>query len=248
MLKNKILLLTLNGLTLQQIYEELKKDPELNYISEEEAEEVANSIGSKFVTIIEPEYPKKLRCKNNPPAVIYYIGNIDLLSDDILCITGSKFATFYGLMVTEDIIKENDSTTIISGISYGVDKQVVISTLEHNKKFIGVLASSFLNTYPSNLKDLCEVIMHRGGLVISTSSPGSKVTEKSFICKNELMVLLCDRVLIIEAKEQSESMHIANYAIDQNKEVMAIPGSVYNENSKGTNMLIQEGATVYNLK
>lgn len=247
MLKNKILLLSLSGLTIKEIYHELKKDPELKAIDENEAEQLAENIGSAFTTIIDEDYPKKLRCINNPPCIIYYRGNIKLLNMSLLCITGSKFASYYGLMVTQDTVQEIKDEIIITGISYGIDKQVVISSLENNKVVVGVLASGFSNIYPVNLNGLCSLIEARGGLVVSLFAPKTKVIDSNFIQRNEFLVSLSERVLVVEAKQNSESIYIADYASEQNKEVMAIPGSVYSENSKGTNLLIQEGATVYSI-
>jgi DNA processing protein len=157
---------------------------------------------------------------------------------------GSRAVSPYGQQVTRQFATQlaERGVTIISGLAFGVDSIAHESALEAGGKTIAVLPGSVDTIYPRQHEQLAERILAQGGAVISEYPPGTSVMKHHFIERNRLIAGLTDAVLIPEAALKSGSIHTANFAIDQGKDVLAVPGPITSPTSVGANNLIKRGA------
>ena len=197
----------------------------------------------KYVTYSDEKYPIKLREINNPPYVLFYKGDIELLNFNMAAIVGSRKNSMYGKEVTKVIVSELKKINfgVISGVAYGIDSIAHREILRLNGKTIGILGCGIDIIYPKINRDLYTNII-KDGLLISEFLPGTKPLSYNFPRRNRIISGLSEGVIVIEASNKSGSLITVNYALEQNKNVMAVPGSIFNEGSKGCNLLIRDGA------
>jgi len=199
--------------------------------------------GVKVATYHDPDYPARLKEIYDYPPVLYIRGS--LLADDEWClaVVGTRRATVYGRQVTEEIVADlaRSKITIVSGLARGIDSIAHHSALEADGRSIAVFACGLDIVYPSENANLARRIMEQGAL-ISEYPLGTRPKADNFPRRNRIMSGLSLGVLIVEAGETSGAMITANMALEQNREVFAIPGSILSPASRGTNHLIQEGA------
>lgn len=242
-MRNKLLWLYYQHYTLEMLKGLLIDDPKLLSVDQQLANEYASTINCNFLTYFDQRYPPQLLALENAPLIIFYKGNIRLLSSPLIAITGSTNPSNYGLLVTSGIVRKMQGKVILTNFGYGIEQHTLTSCLVNKKYSIGILASGFDNIYPINNFELYTQMI-KNNLIISTFLPTEKITEDNLIKRNQLMAALCEKVIVIEANLKAHAMHIADYVIELNKEVYAVPGSIYSERSQGTNLLIQEGANV----
>ncbi|GKU24768.1 DNA-processing protein DprA [Clostridium folliculivorans] len=219
-----------------------------NNISEEEITKlttyiIKNNIG--LVTYTEDRYPSPLRHIKDAPYCLFYKGDIDILNKKInIAVVGSRKCTSYGREATKFICRELSryDTCIISGGAYGIDSEAHKSVIENKGVTCGVLGCGIDVIYPAYNKILYENIAVNGCL-ISEFLPGTKPLPYNFPRRNRIISGLSKAVIVVEANEKSGSLITANYALDQGKDVLAVPGTIYSPQSKGTNKLIRDGAT-----
>jgi DNA processing protein len=185
-----------------------------------------------------PQPPKLLRIRGQPP-------DLDLKR---ICIVGSRKYSEYGETVCKKIISglRDQPISIISGLAFGIDSIAHKAALENDIHSI-VIPGSGLNDdsiYPRSHFNLAMNVLNAGGCLISEFENDFRATNWAFPQRNRIMVGLADLVLIIEAKEKSGSMITARMAIDYNKELSVVPGSVLNRMSEGPNSLAKDGAHV----
>jgi len=199
--------------------------------------------GVKVFTWRDPEYPSRLKEIYDHPPVLYVRGS--LLPEDEWClaVVGTRRATVYGRQVTEEIVTDlaQSRITIVSGLAKGIDSVAHHSALEAGGRSIAVFACGLDIVYPSENANLARRIMQQGALV-SEYPLGTRPKADNFPRRNRIMSGLSLGVLVIEAGETSGAMITAHMALEQNREVFAIPGSILSPASGGTNHLIQEGA------
>ena len=192
-----------------------------------------------------PGYPEVLEQISSPPKQLYVAGdNLDeLLRQPRVAIVGSRNITSYGERVTRDIALRlaEQGVVIVSGLAYGVDETAHRATLEGGGRAIVVLPSSLDNIVPAANRRLAERIVERGGALVSEYHPGDIPFKQNFIARNRIVSGLSQAVLITEAGEKSGSLHTANFALEQGRNVLVVPGDVYHPNSIGTNNLIKAG-------
>jgi len=197
----------------------------------------------KAFTCNSPEYPQRLKEIYDYPPVLYVRGNI--LSEDecSLAIVGTRRATVYGRQVTEEIASDlaRNKITIISGLAKGIDSVAHRATLEAGGRTIAVFACGLDIVYPAENAKLAREIMEHGAL-ISEYPLGTRPRADNFPRRNRIMSGMSLGVLVVEAGKSSGALITANQALEQNRDVFAIPGSILSPASKGTNHLIQEGA------
>lgn len=197
----------------------------------------------KAITTRDPEYPGRLKEIYDYPPVLFVRGSF--LPEDLWClsIVGTRRATVYGRQVTEDIVQElvRNKITIVSGLARGIDVIAHRTALESGGRTYAVLASGLDIIYPGEHASLARDIIDRGAL-ISEYPPGTKPKAEHFPRRNRIMSGISLGVLVIEAGEKSGALITASQALEQNREVFAIPGSILSPASRGTNRLIQEGA------
>ena len=197
----------------------------------------------KALTCHDPDYPSRLKEIYDYPPLLYVRGC--LLPEDEWClaVVGTRRATVYGRQVTEEIVADlaRSKITIVSGLARGIDSVAHHSTLDTGGRSLAVFACGLDTVYPSENANLARSIIQQGAL-ISEYPLGTRPRAENFPRRNRIMSGLSLGVLIIEAGETSGAMITARLALEQNREVFAIPGSILSPVSKGTNHLIQEGA------
>jgi DNA processing protein len=171
------------------------------------------------------------------------VGDKNLLVSDQLAVVGSRKYSTYGRNATDKIITElsESNLTITSGLAFGIDTLAHEVALKNNLKTIAVIGTGINIVYPASNRSLYEKIA-RNGLIISEFALGTKPLRHNFPLRNRLISGLSKGVLVIEAASKSGSLITAKLALDQNKEVFAIPGSIFNSTSQGCNDLIIQGA------
>lgn len=190
-------------------------------------------------------FPQILREIHNCPEQLYCRGNIELLNNNCFGVVGTRKLTSYGketaIMITRDL---SHYFTIVSGLALGIDAVAHRATLDAKEKTIAVLGSGVddANIYPNTNFRLAMDILANDGLIISEYAPGTHATEYTFPQRNRIISGLSKGVLIIEADKESGSLITAQLAVDQNRDVFAVPGSIFSSKSLGPNKLIQTGA------
>ncbi|WP_201750540.1 DNA-processing protein DprA [Senegalia massiliensis] len=205
----------------------------------------ANDNNIEIITILDSNYPLKLKNIYDPPNVLYCKGNIELLNKLSIAIVGSRKATYYGKWVAEKLSKELSeySICIVSGMALGIDAIAHKGAIDKNGSTIAVLGSGVDKAYPKTNTMLYDNICEKG-LVISEFPIGMKPVAGNFPLRNRIISGLSSGILVIEAKERSGSLITAYHALDQGKDVFAVPGNINSIYSKGTNLLIKDGAKI----
>jgi DNA processing protein len=200
----------------------------------------------KILTIDDPAYPKLLKRIYDPPLLLYYRGDLKAFSELALAVVGTRKFTTYGQQVTEKIVKElaTNNLTIISGLALGIDALAHSAAIEVGGKTIAVLGSGLdqQNIYPWQNRYLADKIQAHEGLILSEYPLGTLPLKHHFPQRNRLISGLSLGTLVVEAGEKSGAIITALHALEQNRDVFAIPGSIYSPYSAGTNSLIKMGA------
>lgn len=200
----------------------------------------------ELISIQDNNYPKKLKEIYDKPIVIFVKGNKELLNLFSLAIIGCRENTQYGEIVARNLsynIAKRGIVTI-SGLAKGIDSIAHKSTLDANGKTIAVIGSGIDNIYPKENMQLAEQIIKDGGLIVSEYIIGTEPARMNFPARNRIISALSNGVVVIEAKKKSGTMITVDFALEQGKEVFAVPGSVLSKNSEGTNELIKNGAKI----
>ena len=196
-------------------------------------------IGSK-------DYPKQLRNIYAPPLKLYVLGNKEILKQKAIAIVGARKATEYGKKVAFQFAKDlcEKGINIISGLAIGIDTYAHIGALQPKctGKTIAVLGSGLDEIYPKENIDLVKQIIKSGGCIISEYHIGTKPKKLNFPQRNRIISGLSRGVLVVEASEKSGSLITADFALEQGREVFAVPGNICRNVSMGTNNLIKQGA------
>ena len=212
-------------------------------ISLEAEMEKLGRYGVRVLTYHDSGYPSRLKEIYDYPPLLYVRGS--LLPEDEWClaVVGTRRATVYGRQVTEEIVTDlaRSKITIVSGLAKGIDSIAHRSTLEAGGRSIAVFACGLDIVYPGENAELARSIMQQGAL-ISEYPLGTSPRADNFPRRNRIMSGLSLGVLVVEAGDTSGAMITAHMALEQNREVFAIPGSILSPASSGTNYLIQEGA------
>lgn len=199
--------------------------------------------GASFVTFTESCYPSKLRNISNPPPFLYYRGDIGIFERPSLAIVGSRRPSDYGLRMASRIAGELASAgvVIVSGLAYGVDGAAHQAALDAGGTTAAVFGCGLDIVYPSGHRSLAARIAESGCL-LSEFPKGTRPERFNFPVRNRIVAGISDGVLVIEAGEKSGALVTAAIALEQNKDILALPGSVDNNLSYGPNNLIKQGA------
>lgn len=197
----------------------------------------------KVLIYEDTSYPARLKEIYDYPPVLYVRGNLPSQDEPSLAIVGTRRPTIYGRQVTEEVVTDlvQSGITIVSGLARGIDSVAHRAALDAGGETIAVFASGLDIVYPAENAKLAQAIMEHGAL-ISEYPLGVKPRAENFPLRNRIMSGLSLGVLVVEAGERSGALITAFQALEQNREVFAIPGSILSPASKGTNHLIQEGA------
>ena len=197
-----------------------------------------------ILTSRDPRFPSRLAAIPDPPLLLFVAGNIDALSNDSLAVVGGRAASGAGRRFASRIAAELSEAglTIVSGLALGVDTAAHPGALKGRSPTIAVLGGGHQQIYPYQNTGLAQAICQQGGAVISEYPPAWRPTKHRFPERNRIVSGLSLGVLVIEARERSGSLITASYALEQGREVMAVPGPVESHLSKGAHSLIRDGA------
>lgn len=204
--------------------------------------EKLNSIGGQLITYWDENYPELLKKIYFPPLIIYTIGNFTGQDKYSLAIVGTRQPSAYGKIQTEKFSSElsEKKITIVSGLARGVDSIAHESALKSNGRTIAVIGSGLDVIYPPENKKLFSQIKENG-VIISEFELGTKPDAQNFPRRNRIISGISLGTLLIETKINGGAMQTAAYALDQNREIFAVPGNLNIQQSEGPNTLIQRG-------
>lgn len=199
--------------------------------------------GTKAISIYSSDYPSILKEIPAAPVLLYVRGKIQEDDRYALAVVGSRKATHYGVAVTETLVMElvEAGFTIVSGLARGIDSIAHKQALRSGGRTITVLGCGVDIAYPPENRGLMERIAERGA-VLSEYPPGTKPHKEHFPVRNRLISGISLGVLVVEATKGSGSLITASMALNQNREVFAVPGNIMSPTSSGTHALIKEGA------
>ena len=197
-----------------------------------------------LLTIQDDLYPALLKEIPNPPLAIFVKGDPKILSNSQIGIIGSRNPSWAGKGNAYNFAKYlvENNFTITSGFAYGIDTESHKSAIENNGKTIAIMGTGLNETYPKENEALAEKILDKGGSLVSEFGTDTKVKAKNFPKRNRIISGLSLGILVVEANIRSGSLITARAAIEQGREVFAIPGSIHSPLSKGCHYLIQQGA------
>ena len=205
--------------------------------------ERANELDIQIIPFDSPDYPKSLREIHNPPYVLYAKGTLpDWDSQLFIAIVGTRYCTDYGISAAKQFaggFAENGVVTV-SGMARGIDSEAAMSSMNHNGKTIAVLGCGVDICYPPENIALMEQIAEKG-LLLSEFPPESPPLPHHFPMRNRIISGLSHGILVIESGKKGGSLITANLALEQGKDVFAVPGSIFHKESEGTNQIISRG-------
>jgi DNA processing protein len=199
--------------------------------------------GVKVVTFHDPDYPARLKEIYDYPPVLYIRGKLLPQDEWCLAVVGTRRSTVYGRQAAEEITTDlaRNKITIVSGLARGIDSVAHQSALKAGGRTIAIAGCGLDIVYPAENAALARDIIKQGAL-ISEFPLGTRPKADNFPRRNRILSGLSLGVLVVEADETSGAMITAHLALEQNREVFAVPGSILSPASRGTNRLIQEGA------
>lgn len=193
-------------------------------------------------SILDEIYPWDLSEIYNPPALLFYQGNIDLLELPKVAVVGSRDSSKLGNQSVQKIIKElNNELIIVSGLARGIDTAAHMAALQNGGRTIAVIGTGLDVFYPKANKKL-QAYIGKNHLVLSEYGPGEQPLKFHFPERNRIIAGLCRGVIVAEAKMRSGSLITCERAMEEGRDVFAISGSILDGKSDGCHHLIQEGA------
>ena len=198
----------------------------------------------EVITINDRCYPEQLKQIYDAPKKLYVRGNKEILGGFGIAIVGCRDNTKYGELITKNLAYNlaKNGVVIISGLAKGIDSFAHIGAIYAKGKTIAVLGNSINTIYPKENEIIAKKIIEYGGAIISEYPVGSKIEKKNFPARNRIISGLSQGVIVVEAKEKSGSLITADFALEQGKDIYAVPGSITSCHSAGTNNLIKDGA------
>lgn len=218
----------------------------LHHITEEkfadEQLKKLNKLGGRIITLWDKEYPDLLRKIYDPPAFLFILGKFKEADAHSLALVGTRHPTPYGHSVAESLTREiaQHSITIISGLARGVDTIVHSTALKCGTRTIAVIGSGLDVPYPPENKKLMEHIAEEGA-VVSEFPMGTKPDAPNFPRRNRIISGLSLGTVVVESADDGGALITATTALDQDREVFAVPGNITEKRSNGPNKLIREG-------
>ncbi|WP_435796770.1 DNA-processing protein DprA [Peribacillus frigoritolerans] len=197
-----------------------------------------------MLTLFDENYPDLLREIPDPPPLLFYKGDISRLNmKKMISIVGTRNPTSYGSNALRKIVNPlvKDGWTIVSGLAKGIDALAHRAALSENGNTIGVIAGGLNHFYPKENQALFEQMCNEQ-LVLSEHPPNIKPQKWHFPQRNRIISGLSLGTVVMQAKEKSGSLITANTALDQGRQVFAVPGSIFDDFSAGANQLIKQGA------
>lgn len=211
----------------------------------EQVLERVSKCGARVLTLEDRNYPAVLKEIFAPPPVLYTRGSHAGLQRHAVGVVGTRKPTRYGEKAGATITSEltRHGLVIVSGLARGIDTIAHETCLAEKGTTTAVLGCGIDRIYPSENRDLAERIVSRGGCIVSEFAPGIFPEARNFPRRNRIISGLSSGVIVVEAGKKSGGLITANYAVQQSREVFAIPGSIFSNMSDGTFELLTQGAT-----
>jgi DNA processing protein len=225
----------------EKVAGEIRKGPSDKAVKRELS--LLEKTGGKVVTLKDGDYPTRLKDIYDPPALLYLRGEFRIEDELAVAIVGSRKTSAYGREVTEKIGEDlaRHGVTVVSGMARGIDSVAHKGALQGGGRTIAVLGCGVDVIYPPENRNLFYQIIEQGA-ILSEFPMGSPPEGGHFPRRNRIISGLSIGVVIVQASSESGSLITAGYALEQGREVFAVPGNVGAEGSRGTNQLIKEGA------
>lgn len=212
----------------------------------EQEEACLRQRGIHLLTYAQEGYPRRLKLISNPPYSLYYMGKLPTEERKAVAVVGARSCSEYGKRAARQIAfgLAEAEVEVISGMAYGIDGAAHRGALQGSGVSYAVLGCGVDVCYPAKNRDIYQQMQKAGGL-ISEYPPGIAPRPGFFPARNRIISGLCDSIVVVEAREKSGSLITADFALEQGKEIYAVPGRIDDELSGGTNRLIQQGAGIF---
>ena len=198
------------------------------------------------LTLLDPAYPENLRHVADPPPVLFTRGRIVAADATAVALVGTRRATPYGRAVAETLARDlaRSGVTVVSGLAKGVDTVAHHAALNAGGRTIAVLGNGLDQVYPASNASLAQkIVQDDAGALVSEFAPGIPPDAVNFPRRNRIISGLSALTVIIEAGERSGALITADFALEQGRDVLTVPGSIFSPGSAGTNQLLKQGAT-----
>ncbi len=200
----------------------------------------------RVITILDSDYPNLLKEIDDPPVLLYLLGKNPKFNDQLcVSIIGTRNPTPYGMKIARILVEyfRHPDLTVISGMASGIDALAQTAALKQEMNSIAVLGSGVDICYPGSEYKLYQQLIEQGS-IISEYSPGTKPRPYYFPMRNRIISGMSRKLIVVEAGLKSGTMITARYALEQGRDVYAIPGSVFSKTSQGCHQLINDGAKI----
>ena len=212
-------------------------------LAQQECRKAAEA-GARIISLSDPEYPSRLKEIYDPPVILFVKGSVEVLARPGIAMVGTRHPTPYGSGMAERLSTDLAARglVIISGLARGIDTASHRGAVAAKGKTIAVLGTGIDVMYPKENTRLTEQIVAQGGALISEFPVGTFPAPQNFPIRNRIISGMSAGVLVVEAAEYSGTRITSRLALEQNRDVYAVPGNVTNKNSWGPNTLIKQGA------
>jgi DNA processing protein len=212
-------------------------------LAQEECGKAAEA-GARIISLSDPEYPARLKEIYDPPVILFVKGSVEVLAQPGIAMVGTRHPTPYGSGMAERLSTDLAARglVIISGLARGIDTASHRGAVAAKGKTIAVLGTGIDVMYPKENTRLTEQIVALGGALITEFPVGTFPAPQNFPIRNRIISGMSAGVLVVEAAEYSGTRITSRLALEQNRDVYAVPGNVTNKNSWGPNTLIKQGA------
>lgn len=212
----------------------------------EQQVELAYKNDTEIISIKDNNYPVLLKNISNPPPVLYCKGKLYDAENVSVSIVGTRKATNYGRLVVEKFVSQlvENRVIITSGLAYGIDSYAHDRTLQNNGTTYAVIASGIDKISTDRSKKLSKKIVEQGGCIISSYPFGVNALPPYFISRNRIISGISKATIVIESDEKGGSLWTAKFAVEQNRDLFAVPGSIFESKCKGTNSLIEKDMAI----
>ena len=202
------------------------------------------AINARIITVFDSDYPAHLREIDDPPVVLYALGAGTIDTRTTIAVVGTRRASGYGKAMAHKLAAElaRHGITVVSGLAVGIDTAAHRGALSGDGMTVAVIGSGLGRLYPTENARLARKIVDSGGIIMSEFPVDARPTKWSFPQRNRIISGLSRGVVVVEAPEKSGALITARLALEQGREVFAVPGQVTSAVSRGTNRLIQDGA------
>ena len=202
--------------------------------------------GISCLALSSPEYPALLRQIHHPPRILFIKGSLAQLPERLVAVVGSRKASPYGKNVAERLGEDLAAAgvAVVSGAARGIDSAAHRGCLQQKGVTIAVLGCGIDVAYPPENRELLKEIAATGGCVMSEYAPGTQPRPKFFPARNRIIAGLAQATIVVEANEKSGALITADMALEEGREVLAVPGSIFSPGSKGPHHLLRQGAAL----